>query len=354
MRPALAGLLILPALIGPGCGRESDPGPKSDDAGLLISYYLKRIEADPDHYPSHAMLANAYLDSARETADLEKLALARKHAEESLAIQPNIEALKAMAKIEGFEHRFESSLDWARKAANSAADSAPDGEISAIMVDAWLGLGEKEEARRVIDELAEDGFHKQAALGNYYKTTAKPDEAERAFINASEFALRENAGKAQTWAEIMAAGVWIDYGEHHKAMRHLEKAGKIDPDSALWKVHWAEYQEMEGELEDASDIYRSILGSSKNPEIHHRLFKLYELMDREADAKEQFDLAEKGYRKILDAGHIFALGPLAQLLCDAGERPDEARRLSTENLKYKRDAEALATEGCVGRMGTGK
>lgn len=349
-RSAAAGLLVFSAALGPGCGGPEGPGPAREISDLSIVYQLKRLEIDPDHYPSHAMLAVAYLDLARETADIEKLALARDHAKRSLKIQPSLEAFKAMARIEGFEHRFEESVKWAGMAAASSAGSVADGETTAILVDAYLGLGRNEEARRVIDGLSEDGFHKQAALGSYYRATGKVDEAARAFMNASEFALRENAGKAQAWAEVMVAGVWIDFGDHHRAVRHLEKATKIDADSKAVKVHRAEFHEKEGELDTAADIYRSVLETSKNPELQHRLFNLYRMMGRNSEAKQQFALAESGYRRIVESGHIFALGPLAQLLCDAGDRPDEAKRLSTENLKYKRDAEALATEQCVSQM----
>lgn len=343
----MASLLALLAAVAAGCISGDDPVPADDAVDRKISLFLAKIEEDPGHYPSHAMVAAAYLDKARETGGLEFLALARKHALRSLEIQPNIEAFKAMAKLEGFEHRFERSIEWAEKAAKAATESTADGEIAAILVDAYLGLGRPDEARHVLDSLSEEGFHKEAALGNYLKATGNPAEAERAFMNASEFALRENAGAAQAWAEIMAAGVWIDAGEHHKAVRHLKKAEKTDPGMKALQIHWAEYYEAEGERTIAAERYGSVLERSDDPEIHHRLFRLYKAMGNEDEARKHFDLSEKGFRKILSAGQIFALGPLAQLLCDAGEKLDEAKELSAENLKYKRDAEALATEKCL-------
>ncbi len=338
-----------------GCGNASGPQPPpSDDVEKRISIYKDRIKADPEHYPSYTLLGVAYLDKAQDTHDPSDIESARNYALRSIEIQNNFEALKLLARIEGFVHRFDSSISYAEQAAKAAPESKADSQVASILVDAYLALGKQARAKELLDESADESFHHFASLGTYSKAIGDKEGAVAAYENASSLALKQNAGAQQSWALTMAAGVWLDSGNADKALPFLERAEKIAPESKVLLIHKAEYLAAKGRIGDAEDIYVGILGRWDDPEIHRRMFNLLKSQAKEDEAKEHFELAQKGFRRILDAGQPYPLGPLAQMLCDAGTRLDEAKRLSKENLKYKRDAEALATDRCVNALPSGK
>jgi tetratricopeptide (TPR) repeat protein len=346
LRLAGAGLFLSAVLVSAACtGTRTDAPPKGYEKKL--EYYGAVVAKYPDHYPAHASLAEAYLEKARITSDPGDLAKAREQARRSIEIQPNYQAFKVFATIEGYAHHFNESIEWARKASSSAADVGPDQETASILVDGYLGLGENEEAKKVIDNIRDAGFYASAARGHYFKTIGDNERAEKEFADAARFALMQNAADAQSWAEVMAAGVWLDAGLPDKALPFLEKAEKIAPDSKAAAIHRAEYLVEKGRPEQALAVYGSLLKKSEDGEIHRRMFVLLRKAGRDKEADDHFAKAEMLFRKAIAAGEIYSLGPLAQMLCDAGVRLDEARKMSAENLKFKRDKEALKTEQCL-------
>jgi pentatricopeptide repeat protein len=345
-RLAIAGLFFSSLWMFFACaGPEPDSPPRG--YARKLTYYGAIIDKHPDHYPAHASIAAAYLEKARSTNDPADLAKAREYVRRSIEIQPNYQAFKVYATIEGFAHHFKESIDWAQKAASSAADIGPDPETASILVDGYLGLGETEEAKKVVENIQDEGFYTSAAKGHYFKAIGENEKAAEEFQNAARFALMQNAADAQSWAEVMAAGVWIDAREPDRALPFIEKAEQIVPGSKAAEIHRAEYLVAKGKPEEAIDVYGSILKKAEDGEIHRRMFFLLKNLGREKEAGSHFEKAEKLFQRAIDAGEIYTLGPYAQMLCDAGVRLDEARKMSAENLKFKRDKEALATEKCV-------
>ncbi len=314
---------------------------------LKIAYYKQKIAEYPDHYPAHAMLAAAYLEKVRETGDPADLKLARLSADKSNEIQPNYEAFKTLAQIEGFAHKFEKSLLWAEKALEGTADSKANGELAAIMVDAYLGLERHDEAEKLLATVGKRDFYTSAASGHLLKSLGKTVEAAAAYQEAARFARAENAGKAEAWAQIMTAGLWLDSGNPDKALEFIDKAERILPTDMQVSIHRAEYYLAKKQPEKAVSSYLRILKSSNDPEIHRRLFLLEKNRGNLENAKKHFTAAEAGFRRALDAGEVYTLGTLAQLFCDAGTDLNEARDLSKKNLLHKKDKEARDTEKCI-------
>lgn len=348
-RLAAAGLLVLSGVfLLSSCGGEekadSSAGKGWEDR---IAHYSEQITKDPRHYPSFTALAAAYLEKAGDTGDHAALELAEKNAALSIEIQPSFEAYKMMARIEAYGHRFRKAIEWAGKAAGAAPESKADPETASILVDCYIGLGRMEDAKQALDSAKGENFYYYSVLGGYLKAQGNPTGAELAYERASRIALMQDAGNAQLWAEVMAAALWIDTGEPDKALPHLRKAEDIDPQSKALRVHKAEYLALKGDNREAESIYRSLLEKWNDPDIHRRLFSLLKKEGRADEANRHFEAAETGFKKAIEAGHVYPLGPYAKMLCEAGERLDEARRPSAENLKVKRDSEALATEECV-------
>lgn len=339
------GLLLAVCLITGACA-DSAPADVGG-ANKKIAYYKRKIADYSRHYPAHTMLGAAYLERARESGDPADIELARQSVRKSIEIQPSFQAFKTYALIEGFAHRFEESLSWAEKASLAAVYSEPDSELVAIMTDAYLGLGRDNEAEKLVESIREKDFFTSAARGQLFKAQGEKDQAAAAFQDAARFARMQDAGKAEAWAEVMTAGVWLDAGEPDKALRYLDQAARIFPNDKQIIIHRGEYYLARNDADRAARLYETLLRSSDDPVVHHRLFKIERSRGNGDSAQKHFKKAEYGFRKALAGGEINTLGSLAQLLCDAGVDHEEALKLSEKNLRFKKDKEARATHKCL-------
>jgi tetratricopeptide (TPR) repeat protein len=307
-----------------------------------VRFYSERIASDPQHYPSYALLGEAYLDEARETLDPRRLADARAALARSMEIQPNFEAMKAMAAVSNFSHRFEDAIRWA----TTARDTWPtDPEITALLVEAHMGLGEYDAAEKLLPAPGApiEDFHSAAALGEWLTSQRRPAEAEAAFAKAAALARAQDVPELTAWAETSAGAAWLDAGKWEKARPHFDAAALLDPTNRRLRIHEAEYSEALGRHTEALAGYESLLAERDDPEVHRRAASIARALGRTAEAQRHFDAAERGFRRALDAGEIYTLGGLARLEADAGVRLQEALALATRNLEYKRDVEARAT-----------
>ena len=110
----LGGLMF--ALL-PACG----PPRPSHAMDAAIRYYSDKVAHHPRHYPAYAQLGASYLAKARLTLDPADVTAARGALNRSLEIQPNFGAIKSMAAVCNFAHRFEEALRWGERAREAAA-----------------------------------------------------------------------------------------------------------------------------------------------------------------------------------------------------------------------------------------
>lgn len=324
-----------------------------------ISYFRSKIAESERHYPSYAFLADALLRRSRETGDHTLLPDVRKNAEKSLAIQPNYIALKTMAMLCNHTHRFADAIEWSHKTVNASSEGLDrDSELTAILVEAYLGMGENGKAAELLERLAsvgkkEDDFYSASARGALLKAENNIDEAVMAFEAAREFAAMQGANSRVVWSNVMAAGCLLDSGRSAEAEPYLKLAKAMDPKYTVLQIHEAEFLLASDQPDEALKIYEQLLSISDDPEVHHRAFVIARDLGDRTNAANHFAAAEKGFQKILDSGEIFSLGPMSQLYCDEGTDLDKALELALQNLEYKRDGEAQDALRCV-RERTGR
>ncbi len=338
----LAAAVVVAAGLLAGCATARPDA----DARHRIRYYQARLREHPRLDPAYVALGSAYLDLARASHDPAPLAAARAAADAALAIQPSLEAYKLRAAAADFSHRFPEALAWGAKA---AAAAPRDAGVTALLVEARLGLGETEEARRLLGppEGRPAQFHAAAAQGQYLLAEERWQEAEAAFAEASRLAAKAQVPELEGWAEAQAGGAALDAGRPELARQHLARAARLVPGGVQLAVHRAELAQAEGRGVDALELYDRLLRRRSDPELHRRAFLLARSLGREAEARRHFQAAERLDRRALDAGEIFSLENLAHLYCDAGVHLDEARRLAEENFRHKRDRSARQTLECV-------
>jgi tetratricopeptide (TPR) repeat protein len=316
------------------------------DPDARILFYSKKLSADPRLYPASAALGRAYLDKARDTYDPDFLEEARAALARSMSIQPNIQAFKTMAALCNFAHRFEDALQWGKR----AADLSPnDAEITALRVEAYLGLGRYGEARSLlpIPGIKPSDFHIAAALASWMTTQGCYTEAAGTFEEAANIARAEGQTDLVVWAEVSAAGVHLDARRPGLARIHLRVAAALDPGNKMLRLHQGEFLEVEKRLEEALIVYERLAEEQPDPDVHRRASAAARQLGREKKAQLHFEMAEKGFRRALVAGERYTLGGLVRLYCDAGVHLDRALALARRNLKYTRGTEAEAALECV-------
>lgn len=348
LRPAAVAAAVAAGLLA-GCATARPDA----EARHRIRYFQERLREHPRLDPAYVALGSAYLDLARVTHDPAPLAAARAAADAALAIQPSLEAYKLQAAAADFSHRFTEALAWGRKAAGAAPR---DAGVTALLVEARLGLGETDEARRLLGPpgARPEKFHAAAARGQYLLAEGRWGDAEAAFGEAARRAAQARIPDLEAWAEAQAGGAALDAGRVRVAREHLERSARLAPGGVQLVVHRAELARAEGRPGEALALYDRLLRRRSDPELHRKAFLLARSLGREAEARRHFEAAERLDRRALDAGEIFSLENLARLYCDAGVHLDEARRLAEENFRHKRDRSARETLRCVQAAGGGE
>jgi len=332
MRAWLCCLWLLSACFG----REA-PIPTRAGTDAKIEYYDKKLAADPRLYPVYVQLAAAYLDKARETHDPTSLPKARQAVHRSLDIQPTLDAFQTMAAICNYSHRFEEAIAWGKRAAESAPQ---DTSIIAALVESHMGLGQITEAEQLLATLPAnlEDFYSSASRGHVLKSRGRADEAAASFLKAAAFAKKGKAPVLDVWAQVQAAGVWLDSGQADRAVSLLESAAALDPTDTELKIHQAELLEATGKTDSALRLCEEILAGSSDAEVHVQAFRLAKRLGDVERAKKHLDAAEREYQRAIDAGEVYTLGALARLYLEADVHLDRVLELSKRCLEHQRDA----------------
>lgn len=343
-RLAVSGALPWLAIVliaGPGRAGETS---RRTSADQRIRYYSSRLAEHPRLYPVHAQLGEAYLDKARETFDPVWLGRAHSALLRSHEIQPNYPAMKLMAALAAYRHRFEEALEWVERASRTSPD---DPDLAALGVEALLGLGRVDRARALLPPPGEppEHFSEAAALGQWLLSQERYDEAVELFRAGAELARRAGAPAGEAWAEVRAAGAFLDSGRPEEALPHLERAEALDPESLDLRLHRSEYLEARGEIQAALRMLEKV--ARGDPEVHRRAYLLSRRLGRERAAARHLAAATRGLERPAEAGEVYTLGALAQLYCDAGLHLDRALELARRNLVYQRDGASRAALACV-------
>jgi hypothetical protein len=339
MRARRASLLGLLTVLATAACTARSVGPTAQQR---IERAEKTLARHPRHYPAAAELALARLDDARRTLDPQMVQAARDAAMQSLHIQANLEAYKAMAAIEGFAHRFALSLDWAQRARQTLPG---DSETTARAVEALLGLGRREEARRLLGGDAARGADFYTLTSLAAVSGAEGDHAAAATIyeRAAAAAAAQHVPALALWAHIMSAAAWLDGARYPQAEAALARAALFGADSPLLALQRAELLAATDQPQRAAALYAGTLRHHPDAEGYRRAMVLALASGDRARAGAYRRRAEEMLLPALRAGEVYTLGELARLYRDAGIHLQRAAALAEENLRYVRDREARET-----------
>jgi Tetratricopeptide repeat len=342
--PWLIGFALLTACAQPGpvvrpTAPVATPAPPSasSQTDRHLAYYQAKLVAAPRHYPSLALLASAQLDKGKETGDPQWIARARASVERSLAIQPNVEAMKVGAAIASYSHRFADALRFARLA---RAAYPPDTAVAALEVESYLGLGDLDAAVATLTTFPADDFHAAFARGLVAVAEKRAADAATAYALAAQRAAAEHVVALQLFAIVSAAGALLDAGDAVGARSFLDRAIAIDRDDRRLRIHLAEWLEATGRGQDALASLEQLLAERPDADLHRRAFRLARGGSDTARADLHFKAARAAYQRGIDAGEAYSFEGMVLLLTEARTDLALAVALAKRNLEVKRDASA--------------
>jgi tetratricopeptide (TPR) repeat protein len=334
----LAAVLLAPVLLLVGGALVTDGGP--DDAAPAqvatqagaprgsVEALQDRLRRLPRDDAAWAALGVAYLGEARRTADPSFYDLAGDALDRSLAVRPegNADALAGQAALANARHDFAAGRDLALRA---VAVDAYDATARGVLFDAQLELGEYEAGTATLDamlslrpgvpsftrasylfELRGDTAEATSALERALDVATTPADASFALLHLGELAL--GAGDVETAAAHFAEGL------------------RRDPARVDLLVGRARAAVARGDVDAALADYADVVERLPQPSYLYEYGELLESLGRDADADEQYAVAEAAQALFTAAG---AVPDVETVLADADHgRADRA--LTTAQAQY--------------------
>jgi tetratricopeptide (TPR) repeat protein len=310
----------------------------------LVTFWQKRVQAEPTGAIALRELAGAYLARARENGDISYVVKAEQAARKSLQVLPernNFTAQLRLARSLLTQHRFPEALAIADRAA------VQNGEAHRLRADIALELGNDslaESALAAIPALPDDP-KRQNDL-NYKALRARLLEGKGQWREG--LALRREAARqaeqfvdmpAETaaWYHTMVGHTLIDRGQLEAGERACRRALEIFPldyramtglaEAQMWRKNWKEV------IAWSQKSYRI---APQNPEILILLGDAYAALGKPQESQRQYQLLAqlaRSFPRIYDRNWI--------LFCADHKRDlNSALALARRDLKLRQDAGA--------------
>jgi len=328
--PVAAGAFTCRAVTGPASADER------------IAFYRPRT-GGPGTYVAWARLGQAYLDRGHATGSGKDLERATRCLEQSLAYQPNFEALRGLAALRLEQHRFGEALDLARDAVGAAPGDT--GALSALF-DALLALGQVDEAGTVVEGMLArtasfEALSRRAHLERFRgDLDAALDFMSRACdMSAGQTELADG----QAWCEAQRGELHRLRCEPEQARQAYARALELRPGHALTREHQTELAFADGRIDEAIELYRGLLAERSDPLVRAALAEVYSAQGDAKRAARERSAAVREMRRSAANGSLTLLRPLAFLLLEEPETVAEGLGLAERDWLNRQDLLAADT-----------
>lgn len=292
------------------------------------------IGKQPDNPKGYNLLANAFMQKARETGDFSLNLRAEKSLNESFRVAPdNYDAVKIQAALLLNFHKFPEALQTARKA---VAINPKDFTSYDAMVDALVELGEYkaavEAAQKRVDLRPDTAAYSRISyLRSLHGDTKGAIEMMKM---AAESASPGNA-EGIAWCRVHLGDELMNDGKLKEAEREYDFALFAFPDYHLALAAKGRARFASGDLENAIEFYKRAADRVPLPEYVMALGDLYTKLDRTEEAKQRYAQVEFIERAGGDSGTYSR--QLAMFWADHDIRLDEALAVAQRERSARND-----------------
>jgi len=268
--------------------------------------------------------------------------------QQSIDIQPSLEAYRTMAAICGFAHQFACAVEWGEKAVRTYSR---DFVSVAILADSYLRTGKPEVALKTLDlkgSDADDSYELAEAKGLLFSELGRMDESREQYQKSQQLAAKRGDKSLEVRARVNLAGTYIDTQKATEARAILAEIRDTNGISGtvrdLVLLHRAELAELDKEYDNALRLYEELAKTQgqdqQDPDLYRKCYHLALMAGDESKAKEFFKRSEDESLKILSRGEVFSLECLARLYTEAGANLEQAEKYALRNLEVKQDKSA--------------
>ncbi len=305
----------------------------------LAEARIKSLPASPHGY---TMLADAYMQKARETGDFGFNARAETTLNRSLEIDPDDRsALILRATLLLTYHRFRDALEAAKRAQVPGHESA---DLYGVMTDSLVELGDYpaaiEAAQKMMDLRPDSAAYARASyLRALHGDLEGAIEAMVVAVKAANPRNPENAG----WYRVHLGLNLMNAGKRAEGEREFDLALEAFPDYHLALAAKARARVTAGDFDGAIQFYRRAQARVPLPEVVIPLGDLYSKLGRANEAKHQYELVEFIERQ--GASNATYSRQLALFWADRDMRLDQALEIMRHERAARSDiytSDALA------------
>ena len=305
----------------------------------LAEARIKNLPASPAGYN---LLADAYMQKARETGDFGFNARAETILSRSLEIAPDDSSAHILrATLLLTYHRFREALEEAKRAQVSGRESA---DLYGVMTDALVELGDYpaavEVAQKMMDLRPDSASYSRASyLRVLHGDLDGAIEAMVVAVKAANPRNPENAG----WYRVHLGLNLMNAGKRTEAEREFDIALETFPNYHLALAAKARARVAAGDFDSAIQFYRRAQERVPLPEVVVPLGDLYSKLGRVDEAKKQYELVDFIERRT--AGNATYSRQLALFWADHDMKLDEALEIMRQERTTRADiytSDALA------------
>ncbi|MGI9068862.1 MAG: tetratricopeptide repeat protein [Pyrinomonadaceae bacterium] len=292
------------------------------------------IERAPKSSGGYNLLAAAYMQKARETADSSYYARTEAVLKRSLEIEPdNHAAIRIHSYLLLAYHRFGEGLELARR---SVQQDPRDYEAYGALVDALVELGKYEEAKQAVQAMLDvrpytASYARASYLRSLYGDTEGAIEAMRLAVQSANPADPESIA----WCLVYLGTELTNAGRLEEAEREYDRALFSFPDYHLALAAKARARFAAGDTDKAIEFYKRAQERVPSPDTVIALGDLYAKLGRADEAKQQYALVE--YIERTSAASGTYSHQLALFYADHGIKLDDALAIARRDREARSD-----------------
>jgi tetratricopeptide (TPR) repeat protein len=309
-------------------------------AELSIRKAQEEIAKKPDHAPYYNALAMAYARRARETSDVAYYAKAQETVRKSLAIAPdNFEARKVEAWLLLGNHEFAKALEAATRLNKELPD---DVTVYGYLVDANAELGNYDAAVSAAQWMLNlrpgnvAGLTRAGYLRELHGDFAGAIEMMQMAYDSTPYQEFED----RAWLLTQIAHLHLGAGDLAQAEKFASGALEVFPGYHYALGTMGHVRMAQKRYAEAASFYRKRYAAAPHAE---NLFALGEALHAAGARPEASEAFAEFERKALAESALAdnANHELAAYYTDFAGRPDEALRITAQELKRRHDAYTL-------------
>jgi tetratricopeptide (TPR) repeat protein len=335
-------LLVLVLALGlPAAGRAAEP-PTAYDAELAkirrqIAALEGRAFQEPVDLEKASQFAFLKYRYASLTSDFADFAAAESAFDEAIRkAGPSEDLLLLKANFDFKLHRLARTKEDLEK----VPDLADGPQARALRADLDFQEGRYAAARQGYESALRKKrtWDNLARLAYLESKTGDAAGAERLYAEAQD-EITAKEMRSYAWVELQRGLLDLDQGRYEKALAHYRRADRAYSGYWLIEEHIAEALDLLGRTGEAAELYRGIVGRTRNPEFVNALAAIVDRQDHAAAAAlyaQAEGLFEEQSRLYPEA----AIGHFLKYLIGRREADPRLLEMAERNVRLRPNAES--------------